>query len=482
VPCHYGAVTRRPIRLAVGALLLLAACTGGGDKGNDARPAPSTSTAAPTTNPPGSLPPATNPSCPPTPARAQPRDDRSRYVLQVDVRPAEGKVEGHLQVAFTPDLPTGQLVFRLWPNGPRTAAVGTRLDTGPVTVDDAPAPSTRVDDTTLVVDPGRTIAAGETVDIALNWVLVVAGPANDRVSLDGDAMRLGSFFPILPWEPGVGWARDPAVGEFAEASTAPTADFDLTVSVPPGYTVLASGEPAPDNPNHFVAPTVRDVALSVGRFTDLATAVAHAPDPVRVTVGRHQGVPGNAHLYLDQMVDALEAFADRYGPYPWTTLTVGLTPNLGGGIEYPTHIMLGPGTEGEVAVHEVGHMWFYALVGNDQGRDPWLDEGITSYAEANYDHILDYYETLEITRQAQGELGRPMSFWTERPFAYQDGVYNQGVQALIALGDSDLVDCALRVYVAQNAYRIATPADFVAAASAVFPDAARKLSIFGVEP
>src|SRR5205085_6660300 len=115
----------------------------------------------------------------------------------------------------------------------------------------------------------------------------------------------------------------------------------------------------------------------------------------------------------------------------WTTLTVGLTPNLGGGIEYPTHIMLGPGTEGEVAVHEVGHMWFYALVGNDQGRDPWLDEGLTSYAEANYDHILDYYETLEITRQAQGELGRPMSFWTERPFAYQDGVYNQGVQALI---------------------------------------------------
>ena len=35
---------------------------------------------------------------------------------------------------------------------------------------------------------------------------------------------------------------------------------------------------------------------------------------------------------------------------------------------------------------------------------------------------------------------------------------------------------------AQNAYRIATPADFVAAAAAVFPDAAKKLAIFGVEP
>jgi hypothetical protein len=396
-------------------------------------------------------------------------------------------VEGDLRVAFTPDLPTDEIVFRLWPNGPRSAASGTRLDTGPVTVNGAPAPSARADETTLVVDPGRTMAAGATVDIALNWVLVVPGSANDRISRDGDAMRLGSFFPILPWEPGVGWAREPAVGEFAEASTAPTADFDLTVTVPPGYLVLASGEPAPDNadplrPNHFVAPARRDVAMSVGRFTDLATAVAHAPDPVTVTVGRHDGVPGNANLYLGQVVDALEAFAGRYGPYPWTTLTVALTPELGGGIEYPSHIMLGPGTEGEIAVHEVGHMWFYALVGNDQGRDPWLDEGLTSFAEANYDHILDYYEQLPITRMAQGELGQPMSFWTERPFAYQDGVYNQGVQALIALGPPDLVDCALRVYVAQNAYRIATPADFVAAAAAVFPDAARKLAIFGVEP
>jgi len=31
-------------------------------------------------------------------------------------------------------------------------------------------------------------------------------------------------------------------------------------------------------------------------------------------------------------------------PYPWPTLTLGVTPNLPGGIEYPTHIMQGPGT------------------------------------------------------------------------------------------------------------------------------------------
>jgi aminopeptidase N len=144
--------------------------------------------------------------------------------------------------------------------------------------------------------------------------------------------------------------------------------------------------------------------------------------------------------------------------------------------------MLGPLTEGDITTHEVGHMWFYSLVGNDQGRDPWLDEGLTTWAEARYQQTLPVYEAQPLARAAQGHLGESMSYWTLRPSAYQDGVYVQGAQALAALGPPELVDCALRVYVAQNAYRIATPADLVAAATSVFPDAAGKLAGFGVTP
>ncbi len=385
-------------------------------------------------------------------------------------------------MAFTPDLPTDELVFRLWPNGPRPALGGARLDTGPITVDGVDVPATRADATTLVVNPGRTIAPGTTVDIALTWTLAVPGPANDRIAREGDSMRLGSFFPILPWEPGVGWAREAAVGDFAEASAAPTADFDLTVTVPDGYDVLASGEPVSPDSNHFRATAMRDVAVSVGRFDDLVTAVAHAPDPVQVTVGVHTGVPARADVLLDQVVQALEAFGERYGPYPWTTFTLALTPGLGGGIEYPGHVMQGPFTEGDITFHEVGHMWFYGLVGNDQGRDPWLDEGLTTWVEARHQRTLELYVAQDIPRIAEGHLGEPMSFWTLRPLYYQDGVYTQGAQALAALGPPELVDCALRVYVAQNAYRIATPDDLVAAASAVFPDAAQTLARFGITP
>jgi hypothetical protein len=391
-------------------------------------------------------------------------------------------VRGDLQVAFTPDLPTDELVFRLWPNGPRSAAAGARMETGPVTVDGREASATQTDPTTLVVRPGRTIGAGTTVDVELTWTLAVPGPADDRIANQGGAMRLGSFFPILPWEPGVGWAREAPVGDFAEASTAPTADFDLTVTVPEGYAVLASGARQPEDSNHFVAPAMRDVALSVGRFADLVTAVARAPGPVQVTVGVHTGVFARAQIFLDQVVAALETFAERYGPYPWPTFSLAITPGLGGGIEYPTHVMQGPFTEGEITSHEVAHMWFYGLVGNDQGRDPWLDEGVTSWAEAHYEETVDLYALAEIPRAVRGRVDEPMSFWTLRPDDYGPGVYVQGAQALGSLGPPELVDCALRVYVAQNAYRIATPDDLVAAAAAVFPDAEEKLAAFGVDP
>ncbi len=486
--CHYGAVSRRPLRLvAAVALMALAACSGdgggdAGDAGGSFGARPTTTATATSQSTPSSLPGATAASCPAIPARAAPPADRPRYVLAIDVRPAEGVVEGTLKVAFTPDLPTDELVFRLWPNGPRPALGGTGMDTGPVTVDGEPAPATRADATTLVVSPGRTIPAGTTVDIATTWTLRVPGPANDRIARDDDAMRLGSFFPILSWEPGVGWAREAAVGDFAEASTAPTADFDLTVTVPEGYGVLASGEAASPDSHHFVATAMRDVAVSVGRFDDVATAVVNAPGPVQVTVGVHTGVPSDAHAFLDQVSKVLQAFGERYGAYPWTTFTLAITPGLGGGIEYPSHVMQGPFTEGYITTHEVGHMWFYGLVGNDQGRDPWLDEGITTWAEAHYEGTLDEYAAQPVSRVARGRLGEPMSFWTLRPSYYQDGVYTQGAQALGSLGPPDMVDCALRVYVAQNAYRIAKPADLVAAASAVFPDAAEKLAGFGIAP
>ncbi|HEX3623669.1 MAG TPA: M1 family aminopeptidase [Acidimicrobiales bacterium] len=472
-------MTRRAASLAaaVALCLLLVSCETGDYRSGPVSAAPPTSSSSSTTST-SVLPQATTVGCPATPRRAAPDPARPRYTLSVDVHPTDGTVDGRLRVLFTPDQDTDRLVFRLWPNGPRTSAAGTKLDTGAVTVGGRPATSSLDDPTTLVVRTGATFKAGQQVDSSMTWTLTVTGAADDRVSRNGDAMRLGSFFPILPWEPGVGWDTDPAVGNFAEASTAPTADFDLTVTVPDGYGVLASGTPDPATPGHFTAGAMRDVALSVGRFATVS-GVAMAPQPVQVTVGIQQGLAGSPAVYLDRVVKSLEDYGKRFGPYPWPTFTLAVTPGLDGGIEYPGHVMQGPNTL-SVTSHEVGHQWFYGLVGNDQGRDPWLDEGLATWAEARFDGTLDTFKARSIPAVARNMVGQPMTFWSAHQDAYQDGVYTQGTQALAALGDPAMVDCALRVYVALNAYRIVRQPDLVRAAATVFPDAAATLGAYGV--
>jgi len=74
-----------------------------------------------------------------------------------------------------------------------------------------------------------------------------------------------------------------------------------------------------------------------------------------------------------------------------------------------------------------------------------------------------------------------MSVWDRGPYrAYQLGVYIDGARAVRSLGPQPLADCALRAYVARNAYGIATQAGFVKALASVVPSAPRRLARFGI--
>lgn len=464
------------VLVGTGAVVLLNSSSGGPGSGNAT--APMAAPVPPPTNP-APPPPAVTPGCPIVPTAAVPERARPRYLLDAEVRLSENLVVGTVDVRFTPDLATDRLVLRLWPNSPRLTDAGAELAAGPVMVDGRPAISSLEDPTTLIVRPDGGLAANREIRASLEWSLRLPGVV-DRLSRDGDTVRLGSFFPILAWEPGVGWATEPPTQAFAEASTSPTADFDLTLKVPPGLTVLASG--TSDREGHWTVTAVRDVAVSIGRMT-LATAVVHAPEPVRVTVGVEEGLAEAPEAYLEEATRVLEDFAGRFGPYPWPALSLAVSSGLEGrGIEYPTHIMLGTNTLGEgIVAHEVAHQWFYSLVGNNQGRDPWLDEGLATYAERRATDTLDELLSFAMPPGVQGRVGESMAFWGGYRSEYVAGVYRQGAQAIASLGDPDLVDCALRVYVAVNAYRIPQPRDFVIAARSVFPDADASLDRFGVK-
>src|SRR3546814_12814791 len=96
-------------------------------------------------------------------------------------------------------------------------------------------------------------------------------------------------------------------------------------------------------------------------------------------------------------------------------------------------------------------MWFYGLVGNVQGRDPWLDEGLATWAEGRIEGTLPDMSARSIPGDGRGRADQPMSYWETRAATYYRSVYVQPAAALHRLA-AELDDCALAHYVTTNAW------------------------------
>jgi hypothetical protein len=414
--------------------------------------------------------------CPDPGPLALPDANRPRYQATVNIDPPASAVTGSTTVTFVPDAAVDEMVFRLWANAPVPAASGSHMsiDAATMGASSDPLPTTLTDPTTLHVAVGGR--ASQSLTVTLAFTLTVPGNSNDRIAHAGDTMRLGSFLPLLAWEPGIGWAIEPATAIHGEAATSPVADYDVAVAVPPGYDVLGSGVRGPDD--HWRATAVRDVGFSVGHF-DIAEQDVSG---VHVTVGVDRSVGEDPHHDLTLIANALPHYQSRLGAFPWPTYTVAMTPGLTGGVEFPLHVMQGPGSQDRSVVHELAHQWFYSLVGNNQGRDPWLDESLASYVEFVEIGSLERHANERIPGAVRGHTGDPMTFWENHASDYYQGLYVQGAVAIASLGTVDQVDCALRQYVAQNAFGIARPAEAFAALAVVFPDPVTALAPAGLHP
>jgi hypothetical protein len=216
----------------------------------------------------------------------------------------------------------------------------------------------------------------------------------ERTGYRGHYHLVGQWFPkIARLERDGTWAHFPFhhLAEFyADYGT-----YDVTLDVPEDYVIGATG---PLVESHLAGGrrVERHLQGDVHDFAwtawDAWQVARETIDGVAVTLLYPAGFARMAERELETLRFGLPYYSAHYGRYPYGVLTV-VHPqedaNESGGMEYPTFITSGGSwmTPPEVlapeivTLHEMGHQWFYGLVGTNELAWPFLDEGLNQFAE-----------------------------------------------------------------------------------------------------
>jgi len=103
-------------------------------------------------------------------------------------------------------------------------------------------------------------------------------------------------------------------------------------------------------------------------------------------------LPKNAKVWkssIQYLHDSGYWYSMFYGDYPYNHITaVDGGMSAGGGMEYPNITVISKSGSEDllelVIMHEVGHNWFYGILGNNERNHTWLDEGLNEYSNIRY--------------------------------------------------------------------------------------------------
>jgi hypothetical protein len=200
----------------------------------------------------------------------------------------------------------------------------------------------------------------------------------------------------------------------------------------------------------------------------------------------------------DHAMTALELYGRWYMPYPYEKLTVASSV-FGGGMEYPTLVFIGPidvpftRLFETALIHEVGHQWFYGILGNDEMGEAWLDEGMNTFSEMRcmemihgrdrnlldvprpipsiglrWLNTLEYY--VSATSDAEMPVLREAHRTASEPLAYMGGPYAKGaliVDMLRTLLGEEMFDLVMQAYFRRFRFRHPGTEDFIAVAEEI---------------
>lgn len=265
---------------------------------------------------------------------------------------------------------------------------------------------------------------GDSVTITTPFFVKIPDSRISRMGHEGQSYQITQWFPKPAVYDANGWNAMPYLdqGEFYSEF----GNFDVYITLPINYVVGATGN-LTGNPEeekwleeksektkqlstfdendlafpastkefktlHFSQKNVHDFAWFADKRYHVLKGSIVLPESRRVVSTCVMFTNKNAAQWKDALNyvrDAIYYYSLWNGEYPYNQATaVEGALSAGGGMEYPNITVISSGGDSlaleMVVMHEVGHNWFYGILGSNERSNPWMDEGINSFYEYRY--------------------------------------------------------------------------------------------------
>src|SRR5439155_738918 len=258
------------------------------------------------------------------------------------------------------------------------------------------------------------------IDCDVAWHFPIPPYGGGRMGRIGTRLyEIGQWYPrLVVYDDVHGWNPLPYIG--AGEFYLEYGDFDVTLTLPAGFLVAGTGtvanplavwtaeqrarlarargsaervqivtqaeatahgaQPTPGTKTwHLVARQVRDVAWAAS--PDFRWDASSWHGILIQTVYRPSAAPWEEANRMAWFT--IKHFSERWGMYPWPQATT--VEGLVEGMEYPMLTFVPSLAKREdqywVLTHEFGHEWFPMMVGSDERRYPWMDEGFNTFID-----------------------------------------------------------------------------------------------------
>lgn len=264
----------------------------------------------------------------------------------------------------------------------------------------------------------KPLAPGEKVVITTPFRVKLPSGEVSRMGHIGQTYQITQWYPKPAVYDEKGWHPMPYLnqGEFYSEY----GSFDVSITLPEDYTVGSTGDLQTEreikrlnllaeyngdsstlvNSGTTVMKTIRYTQSRVHDFAWFADKTflvlkgqVVLPRSGRTVTTWAMYTKGSEELWkphaLEYLHDGILKYSQWNGDYPYNQVTaVDGTISAGGGMEYPNVTVIGGVSNKEelevVIVHEVGHNWFYGILGSNERDFGWMDEGLNTLNEMRY--------------------------------------------------------------------------------------------------